>query len=54
MKKSLQVRQGDVFLEQIDRPADLGTEVPREGEAVVLAYGKTSKRGEEYAPSIET
>jgi hypothetical protein len=43
MKKvPFQVRQGDVFIEQIDPPTSPGQEVPREGKAIVLAYGETS------------
>lgn len=40
--KQFQVRQGDVFIEQVEAPKDLGEFVPREGGAVVLAYGESS------------
>jgi hypothetical protein len=38
-----QARQGDIFFELVKSVGDdTGTEVPREGGAVVLAYGETS------------
>lgn len=37
-----QARQGDVFLEEIAPPKELGEVVKREGNAIVLANGETS------------
>lgn len=37
-----QARQGDVFFELVDAPRELGTEVPPEGNAIVLALGESS------------
>lgn len=43
MKRApFQVRQGDIFIEQVERPEDIGKEVPLDGGAVVLAYGESS------------
>jgi len=42
IKHTFQIRQGDVFIEQVEPPKDLGEVVPREGGAVVLAYGESS------------
>jgi hypothetical protein len=40
-RKTLQYRQGDVFLQRV-KEAEVGAEVPREGGAVVLAFGEVT------------
>lgn len=41
-KVPFQVRQGDVFIEQVDTLEEFGVNVPRDGNAIVLAHGETS------------
>lgn len=41
-KQAFQVRQGDILIESVDAPQQLGEIVPREGGAIVLAYGESS------------
>jgi hypothetical protein len=40
-RKNLQYRQGDVFLDRV-KDAEVGAELPREGGAVVLAFGEAT------------
>lgn len=40
--KALQIRQGDVFLHQVDRLPDGAIEVPAERGRIVLAYGEVT------------
>jgi hypothetical protein len=41
-KQAFQVRQGDVFIEQVEPPKNLGDLVARDRGAIVLAYGESS------------
>ena len=41
-KQAFQVRQGDIFIEAVEAPKELGEPVKREGGAIVLAYGESS------------
>ena len=45
-----QFRQGDVLVEAVRQPKDLGTLVPRDGNRVVLAYGEVTGHAHAVVP----